>query len=234
MRIYCDTGEVVEVESDCLVGSSLQSTNLHRAQLDNRDVTSANFSSSDLRAASLENTVARQANFSNAKLMAVWARGADFSGANLRACRMNCGNFEGACFVGADLTDADLDQANLVGCDFTGAVLSGATFNECKLDASTIWPDGFSLASPPRPTRIVAVEVAVVVAIVTAMALTILPAIGYAKESSAMSQQMVALLPTSAGGVVLIAVSVGAIVGGSVHCVSLCQRRWSGRTDLEP
>lgn len=145
MDIYCDTGEVVHVDSESLVGSSLSSINLHRAQLDDLDVSLASFSGSDLRAASLENTVARQADFSKASLIAVWAKKANFSEANLVECRMNCGNFENACFVGADLTNADLDQANLIGCDFTGAVLDGATFDKCKSDASTIWPDGFSL-----------------------------------------------------------------------------------------
>jgi uncharacterized protein YjbI with pentapeptide repeats len=144
IEIKCDTGDNIFVDADSLRGAMLRWMNLHRAQLDAADLSEADLAGADLRSASLEGIIACGANFERTNLVAVIAKEANFSNARMSGCRFISGDFQDSVFVNADLTGADLDYANLCGCDFRGAKLVGASFDQCTVDETTIWPDGFT------------------------------------------------------------------------------------------
>lgn len=149
--IRCETGEDVVVDAPTLRGAKLCGLNLHRALLDNQDLSGADLTDSELRSA--------------------WILGAKFDGGDLRRASFAAANGANATFVKADLRGAMLRSAGFEGADFTDANLcdakiGGATFKCARLigadmrcqgieraellgaiaSATTQWPPGFDPA----------------------------------------------------------------------------------------
>ena len=103
MIIHCETGDVVVVDGDTLVGADRSGKNLHRALLDGQVLQGADLSGAELRSASLEGPKLERANLSRASLAACNASRASFAGAILTNTMMRCGIFVGADFSGANL-----------------------------------------------------------------------------------------------------------------------------------
>ncbi|MEM1443165.1 MAG: pentapeptide repeat-containing protein [Verrucomicrobiota bacterium] len=90
-----------------------------------------------------------QVSFVNANL-----EGANFSRRELTDVWFDNANLRGSQFVDSVCLRVDFRKADLAGADFTGATLADCLFEGAKVDATTIWPEGFSPpAMESQPTE---------------------------------------------------------------------------------
>jgi hypothetical protein len=74
-------------------------------------------------------------------------QGIDLSGSSLRECLFNESNLSGANLRSCDLTGGVFFRTDLTGANLTEASLEDCYWNEVIWDDTTVWPDGFDLAS---------------------------------------------------------------------------------------
>jgi len=148
MKITCITDVIIEVPGDSLVAANLDGLNLHRALLEEQDMSGASLVGTDLRGAFMWKTNLSQAKLDQASVITTDLRLAKLLGASLRQGRaMGC-QFDEADLSGADLEGVDVGQASFVKARLHGARLlchriELASFAGALFDNQTLWPPGF-------------------------------------------------------------------------------------------
>ena len=142
-----------------------------QADLANRDLTDAVLTGRDLSDADLTGATLTGAKYDlftkwppefdpeahGAFLVPPERKGDDLRTLDLRGMDLRKGEFQGANLEGVDLSGSDLSRASfqaarLRGARFQGSRLDDAVFTGSDHDATTIWPEGFSL-SPDSPAE---------------------------------------------------------------------------------
>jgi Pentapeptide repeats (8 copies) len=103
-----------------------------------------------LRDARLPNTALRHANLARALMPGIDLSRSDLEdtdlrNTDLRAAQLTHASLYKAHLQNADLGGANLQRADLRGANLQGANLQGADLIDVRVDAATVWPDGFSL-----------------------------------------------------------------------------------------
>jgi uncharacterized protein YjbI with pentapeptide repeats len=116
---------------------NLAGVNLSGLNLDDVDVSGANFVDSNL-----DNTRLQKANFDHASLSGATLENsncedASFSEANLMDSNLENSNCKGASFTGANLMDSNLDSTRLQKANFGHATLSGANLNYSNCEGAS-------------------------------------------------------------------------------------------------
>lgn len=148
ITLMYETGEVLELNIDTLVGANFEGKNLHRIVFDGKILHDCNFSNGLLRNAAFVGADLSRAKFRGAKLMNAY-----FMGAILKDCDLQSAVLVGADFTSADLTGANLSNTDARFCSFKRAVVKGAhvgvldpkavDWEDAIYDSETIWPVGF-------------------------------------------------------------------------------------------
>ena len=99
----------------------------------------------DLRGANLRYADLNGANLEGADLGGATLTGANLKGADLRGAKLNGAYLTRAILTDANLTAADLTNALMRGANLGGAELSDTNLVGALWDATTIWPDGYTL-----------------------------------------------------------------------------------------
>jgi uncharacterized protein YjbI with pentapeptide repeats len=138
----------IVLELDALCGGSLDEHDLHRAFLNNMELTKCSFVKANMRNADLSNSKADKAIFAKANLVM-----ADFQGSSLINTKFNeaiCFHsiFNGAILLNADFQDAEVNNAyfrhaNLCGANMNCLGLHEASLEDALYDIHTQWPSGF-------------------------------------------------------------------------------------------
>jgi len=148
MKIVCQTGQVVEIPYESLIGANLDGLSLHRALLEEQKMMKATFIGTDLRGAVLCKSDLSDTNFEEASLITAFLMNASLQRASLRKCRaIGCkfdfADLRNADLDGSDVWDASFDHARLQGTRLTCQRIDSASFAGAEFDNKTIFPDGF-------------------------------------------------------------------------------------------
>lgn len=149
ITIECSTGELVQFAFDSFSQIDLSSAELHRAILNDKDLSNSLFVKTNFRGAEFQNSILYNSNLIEARLMV-----ARFDNACLKKCDLKNAFLNGAVFKGANLESSDLTGANVFSSDFSQAVLLNsimlcesietAIFLGAKYNKYTKWPNNFN------------------------------------------------------------------------------------------
>ena len=149
MKIICLTDINVEIPFDSLIGVTLDGLNLHRALLEDTDLSNSTLSNIDFRVAFLA-----QSNFTNCKFYKVsfitaYLMGAKLINVAMKECWARATNFESADLSFANLNGLDVSGANFSNCNLKGTIMKCinidlAEFTGAVYDGDTVWPDSFN------------------------------------------------------------------------------------------
>ena len=148
MKVVCQTGEVVEIPYESLIGVKLDGLFLHRALLENQPMMKTSFIGTDLRGALLCRSDLSDTNFEEASLITAFLMNANLQRASLRKCRaigcnFNFTDLRNADLDGADVWNASFDHARLQGSRLTCQRIETASFTGAEFDNDTIFLEGF-------------------------------------------------------------------------------------------
>jgi len=140
----------IEIDVKALDCALLDGLNLHRAVLENENLSNSSFKETDLRGAFLSGANLSNSNFTGASLITAFFDNAILDGVNLTNAMLI-----GACFEKASFIGADFSGANVEGATFNEAILVGANMETCLglettnlngaiYDSTTSWPLGFN------------------------------------------------------------------------------------------
>lgn len=148
VKIFCDSGRVLELVEDSLVGVVLDGEYLHRALLGGQDMHTASFRDADLRSAIMTNAKLDGANFKGAKLILADLSSSSLTLAVFDETRLDFANLDNAdlaeaSFIGAEVRHCSFRGANLIGANLLCEGLGEADLAGARFDDRTRFPDRF-------------------------------------------------------------------------------------------
>jgi len=149
MKIFCETDQHIEVPYSSLKGVLLENLNLHRAQLENFDLSDTSFKNCNLRGAFLFKAKMIGCTFESTNLIVADLREVDLSNTNFVKCLVISTLFENANLLNTNLEGSDIEGANFKNANLRGANLNcigieKAIFEKAIFDSRTIWPKNFN------------------------------------------------------------------------------------------
>jgi uncharacterized protein YjbI with pentapeptide repeats len=148
IKIICQTGRDIIINSTSLLSCDFSMQDLHRALLEQVNLSGSNFVQADLRGILLNGSTLTDCNFNNSRLM----NGSLCNTVSNRATFIGAGLI-GACFDGSDLRDSDFSMADVEFASFCDVDIRGANFtcqniekavlSNIVWDEKTLFPDNF-------------------------------------------------------------------------------------------
>lgn len=149
MKISCQTGIDVEVQTDSLENFCLDGLDLHRALLEGVNIKGASFKKADIRNALFIGADAEGVNMSEARAMNAYFMNAKMRGSSFVNARPICALFDNADLTNADFSGADIGGARFIGARLHGAIMLCKRLEQANLtgaiyDRNTRWPLNFN------------------------------------------------------------------------------------------
>lgn len=164
IRIESIANEDIEIDSEDFVGLNLNSTDLHRAFLNNKNCNDMSAVNSSFRNAMMYNSTFKNSNFEKSNFWLSEAYNSDFSlacfkcsyaiGANFNNSKLTCTDFSDSVFKNSNFDNTNFNEANFNNADFEGSSFLGANLIcdnlemsnliGAKYDEHTIFPKEFN------------------------------------------------------------------------------------------